>query len=147
MKKSGMKKEFQLHSDLSEVQNASAKVLAFLKPLRLGEGVLFDIRLCLEEALINAIKYGNEGRKDLKVRLAVEAEPREVRLSVEDQGRGFDSSKVNDCTRAENLGKAGGRGVFLMHQLMDRVKYNAKGNGVLMVKLLNKETRAPKQGK
>lgn len=138
MAKSPEKKEFLIPTDLSEVQRASAKVLFFLKPHDLGEPNLFDIRLCLEEALINAMKYGNRLQKDLKVRLSVEVDPGcEVRLTVEDKGTGFDVKKIEDCTRKENLFRNRGRGVYLIHQLMDDVKFNAKGNSVQMVKRLH----------
>ena len=138
MAKNPEKKEFLIPTDLSEVQKASARVLAFLKPLDLGEPNLFDIRLCLEEALINAMKYGNRLQKDLKVRLVVEVEPgSELRFTVEDKGSGFDVKNIEDCTRKENLLKNRGRGVYLIHQLMDDVKFNAKGNSVQMIKRLH----------
>ena len=128
------KKEFLIPTDLAQVQKTSAKVLAFLKPLSLEEACLFDIRLSLEEALINAMKYGNKLQKNLKVLLKVEAGPDCVRLTVEDKGEGFDVRKIKDCTHGENLLKNRGRGVYLIQQLMDQVRYNSKGNCVVMVK-------------
>ncbi len=138
MAKNPEKKEFLIPTDLSLVQKVSARVLSYLKPLDLGEPNLFDIRLCLEEALINAMKYGNRLQKDLKVRLSVEVDPgSELRFTVEDKGTGFDVKQLEDCTRKKNLLKNRGRGVYLIHQLMDDVKFNAKGNVVLMVKRLH----------
>lgn len=134
MKKSNARKEFQVPSDLLEVQKTSASVLSFLKPLGLNDGAAFDIRLCLEEALINAMKYGNGLRREVPVHLSVEFDGDEVRIEVKDQGRGFDVKKLQDCTQAENLSENHGRGVFLIRQLMDIVKYNSKGNAVTMIK-------------
>ena len=131
-----MRKKFQVASDLAVVQKTSQQVLSFLKPLSLSEGALFDIRLCLEEALINAMKYGNALRKDLEVELEVEGSPEEVRITVQDQGPGFDVAKLEDCTQEKNLFLNHGRGVYLMHQLMDEVRYNEKGNKLLMIKSL-----------
>ena len=140
MAKGTEKKEFLIPTDLAEVQKTSAKVLSFLKPLQVGEACLFDIRLCLEEALINAMKYGNHLQKNLKVQLRVEADPgEEIRISVEDKGGGFDVKKLEDCTHQKNLLKNRGRGVYLIRQLMDRVQYNAKGNTILMVKRLHSD--------
>ncbi|HTL71187.1 MAG TPA: ATP-binding protein [Candidatus Eisenbacteria bacterium] len=136
MEKKPGKKEFRLPSDLAEVQKASAKVLEFLKPLSLGEGCLFDVRLCLEEALINAMKYGNRLKKEIPVRLEVEVDGGELRLTVEDQGEGFDVARLKDCTKKDNLLRNSGRGVYLIHQLMDRVQYNSKGNCLVMAKKL-----------
>ena len=131
-----MRKKFQVASDLTNVQKTSQEVVSFLKPLSLGEAVLFDIRLCLEEALINAMKYGNRLLKDLNVDLEVEATADELRLTVQDQGSGFDVKKLEDCTEEKNLFRNRGRGVYLIHQLMDEVRYNEKGNQLLMVKSL-----------
>ena len=137
-----MKREkFSIPSDLGRVQKASAKVLAYLKPLSLSQAEQFDIRLCLEEALINAMKYGNGLKRELPVDVAVEFDDSQVRISVEDRGPGFDIRSIKDCTHEDNLLKNGGRGVYLIRQLMSRVEYNPKGNRLLMVKQLRKSSR------
>jgi len=134
MKKNITKKEFQVPSALSEVEKAGRRVLSFLKPLALSEAVLFDVRLCLEEALINAIKYGNKLKREIVVRLAVEYDRDELRIWVEDAGEGFNPKSLKRCTQGDNLLRGSGRGVYLIHQLMDQVAYNDKGNGLLMKK-------------
>ncbi len=136
-----MKKKFQVDSDLANVQKASQDVLSFLKPLPLGEAALFDIRLCLEEALINAMKYGNGLKKDVPVEMDVEGGDQEVRITIKDQGPGFDVSKLANCTQEENLYRNHGRGVYLIHQLMDEVRYNDKGNALLMVKKIQSNAK------
>jgi len=129
-----VRKKFQVDSDLAVVQKTSEEVLSFLKPVPLGEAALFDIRLCLEEALINAMKYGNALKKEVPVELDVEASDKEVRITVKDQGPGFDVKRLEDCTDEKNLYRNHGRGVYLIHQLMDEVRYNDTGNTLLMVK-------------
>ena len=52
---------------------------------------------------------------------------------VTDQGRGFDPSTIPDPTEPENILKSGGRGLFLMRQLLDEVSYNDQGNQVTLV--------------
>jgi serine/threonine-protein kinase RsbW len=129
-----VRKKFQVDSDLANVQRTSEQVLSFLAPLSLTDAAQFDIRLCLEEALINAMKYGNALQKSLPVELDVEGADDTVRITVKDQGPGFDVSKIEDCTDEKNLYRNRGRGVYLIHQLMDEVRYNDKGNSLLMVK-------------
>ncbi len=138
MKENNTKKEFLVPSDLSQVQRVSLGALSFLKPLALNEAILFDIRLCLDEALINAMKYGNQLKKELKVRLSIEYDQKEIRMLVEDRGAGFDPKKIKNCTTGENVLRGHGRGLHLIHQLMDEVRYNPKGNAILMVKSLKK---------
>ena len=135
-RKKRVKKKFQVDSDLSLVQKTSQDILTFLAPLSLGEAASFDIRLCLEEALINAMKYGNRLQKDIPVELDVESDDKEIRITVKDQGPGFDPAKLESCTEEKNLYRNRGRGVYLIHQLMDKVQYNTKGNSLVMVKAL-----------
>ena len=138
-----MRKEFRISTDLLKVQDASAEVLKYLKPTVSSDPVLFDIRLCLEEALINAMKYGNGQDPTKTVLLVAESDKESVKISVEDQGPGFKPEAIRDCTEEENRLKGSGRGVHLMRKLMDKVEYNAKGNRVLMVKFLNKGSKKP----
>jgi anti-sigma regulatory factor (Ser/Thr protein kinase) len=51
-------------------------------------------------------------------------------VEVTDSGRGFDSAKVSDPTDPARVLMPGGRGVFLMKRLVDRLEYNAAGNTV-----------------
>lgn len=134
-----LKKEFLVPSNLTEVPAASARVLEVLAPLGLAESAQFDIRLCFEEALINAMKYGNRFNSAIDVRVGVEAVSSEIRLSVEDQGEGFNPENLENCTEPGNLTRPRGRGVYLIRKLMDRVEYNSKGNKLVMVKRVQKD--------
>jgi serine/threonine-protein kinase RsbW len=139
MQKNTNNTTFAVQSDLSQVQKASAEINAFLKPLSLSDALLFDIRLCVEEAVINAMKYGNHFQKDKEVKVGVHVDGEQLYISVEDEGSGFDVKKLQDCTRGENLLKESGRGVYLIHSLMDGVLYNDKGNRIVMIKNLQKK--------
>ena len=141
-----MKKKFQVLSELSQVHKASGEVLSFLKPLELSEAQVFDIRLCVEEALVNAIKYGNRQRKELPVDVEAEYDDDQIRIRVQDQGSGFQPGVLPDCTEGENKSRGHGRGVYLMHQLMDEVRYNKTGNSLLMVKSLKKKATPSSKG-
>lgn len=134
-----MKKQFKIPSDLSMVQKISAQVLQLLTgQFSVSETFSFDLRLCLEEALINAMKHGNKLRKDTFVTLDVDADADRVSLVVRDQGAGFSMQNIADCTKEENLFKNCGRGVYLIKHLMDEVRYNDVGNELTMTKRLNK---------
>ena len=136
-----MKKEFQVPSDLTRVQAVGHELLELLTPLHLEDSVLFDIRLCFEEALINAMKYGNALDTTKNAEISVEFDESKVAIAIQDQGSGFKPKKLADCTASEHLLEGHGRGVHLMHKLMDKVEYNDKGNRVLMTKLLKRESK------
>lgn len=133
-----MKKEFILTSDLSVIKKVSQQVLDALEPAGFDSEARYDVRLCLEEALVNAIQHGNKLDANKVARLAVELDAEKVTLIVEDEGAGFDPKRVSDCTKKENLLKTGGRGVFIIQKYMDKVLYNDKGNRVTMMKYIKK---------
>lgn len=102
-----------------------------------GEEHTFGIHLAVEEALMNAIKHGNQ--RDPKKSIAIEygLNASMLKIAVEDEGEGFDPSDVPDPTLDENLELPSGRGLMLMKTFMTNVEYNEKGNRVAMEKDLS----------
>ena len=125
---------FKFPADLTYVKEASKKVLDSLSDLRLDSSTLFDIKLCFEEAFINAAKYGNKGDCRLTVDVEVVKGKDKVEVIVCDQGEGFNPAHLNDPTQEEHLDKPSGRGVFLIKALMDRVVFENNGSCLRMIK-------------
>ena len=125
-------------SDLKKIRQVVDEVIALLTGLQADESATFDIRLCLEEALINAIKYGNRFDKKLGVLIDFAYADNKISISVEDRGKGFNHNKIHDPTKEENLLMGNGRGIFLIKHLMDDVRFNKEGNRLTMIKYLKK---------
>jgi serine/threonine-protein kinase RsbW len=98
-----------------------------------GARLRLNFRVGLTEALANAMLYGSADDPSKRVRVEVSLGERGITARVTDQGRGFDPTSIPDPTTPENLLKAGGRGLFLMRQLLDEVSYNDRGNQVTLV--------------
>jgi DNA-binding NarL/FixJ family response regulator len=123
------------------------------------EKELLRLGLAIEEALLNACLHGNleldsalrEQDGDLFESLADERSEvspwkdryvyvnavvtREcARVTVRDEGSGFDPAMLPDPTDPENLLKPHGRGVMIMRLFMDEVIWNESGNEVTMIK-------------
>ena len=98
---------------------------------------LFAVRLALEEALSNAIKHGNRFDPDKTVTVRFAVEPETVKLTITDQGSGFNPAAVPDPTTDEHLEDPSGRGITLMRAYMDEVVYNSRGNEVRMLKRIS----------
>jgi len=99
-----------------------------------------NFRVGLTEALSNAMVYGNGHDPAKRVIVEVTLAEGCIEAWVTDQGQGFDPETVPDPTRPENLLKAGGRGLFLMQELLDEVTFNATGNQVRLVLRLDAES-------
>ena len=128
---------FEIPSDPKYIRPASAKLIRALRKLKLGRETLFDIRLCLEEAVINAIKYGNKLDSRLPVVISYAISDGKIEITVRDQGEGFDYKATPDPRSDTNILKHGGRGIFLIKNLMDEVGYNDSGNEIKMIKFIS----------
>lgn len=122
-------------SELKTARKIEPLVLAELRRHGYSEEATFAVRLALEEALANAINHGNRKDPNKNVRIDYRVDPRRAVIRVSDEGGGFDRSAVPDPTAPENLEKPSGRGIMLMEAYMTRVRWNAQGNQVEMVKL------------
>ena len=142
-----MNRRINIPSRISDIRYAVDEVLALLKEIKAEESVVFDIRLSLEEALINAIKYGNRFDERLSVDIDFLHNDNKVTITVEDKGGGFDYNGIPDPTKEDNLLKSKGRGIFLIRHLMDNVEYNEKGNRIIMTKYLRKENSPTHKGR
>jgi len=131
-----MKLEYKPTLSLEDIPVFTKEIVAQLEPHCRDQNWLFDIRLALEEALVNAVKYGNKADPGKPVLIKVEVTGEAVTIEIKDQGAGFDYEHLALPTDKENLEKLSGRGVFLIKNLMDQVDYLDNGSRVRMVKWL-----------
>ena len=89
-----------------------------------------NILISLTEAVNNAIIHGNHCDECKCVHVQIEEQLHGLTLTVRDEGCGFDPNDVDDPTLPENIAKTGGRGIFLIKQLCDGVRYEANGTEV-----------------
>jgi anti-sigma regulatory factor (Ser/Thr protein kinase) len=94
---------------------ASRLALAGLED-RLDPNVLFDIRLLVSELVTNCVKHGAVGPEESIV-LTVDLGDQRVRVSVADQGPGFEQPETPVSEAAAEAGS--GWGLFLVDQLSD----------------------------
>jgi CheY-like chemotaxis protein len=117
------------------------------------------VAVALREALANAFTHGNlevsselreadpesylrcvaerqnqSPYKDRHIHVTVRGAQEEVVYTIRDEGLGFDTSFVPDPTDLNNLKKATGRGLYLIRNFMDEVRFNDIGNEVTLIK-------------
>lgn len=100
-----------------------------------------ELRLGLQEALVNAAKHGN--RLDPKKLVSV----RYTKANgyywwiVSDQGDGFESPAICECPCADSLPdnplvSECGRGLYILHQVFDQVSWSENGKEIRLAKQL-----------
>ena len=67
------------------------------------------------------------------VDVRAELVPEVIRVSVTDEGPGFDPETIPEPILPEQLDGATGRGLFLIRKLVDTVQFNARGNSICMI--------------
>ena len=117
------------------------------------------IGIALDESFVNAMYHGNlEVGSDLRQederqyyeliekrckeppycdrRIKVEASfgTDWMRVSVHDEGPGFDPTSLPDPTDPANLERVSGRGLLLIQTFMDKVEFNEQGNRITLFK-------------
>lgn len=109
-------------------------LLSHLTRLEWPEMDVFGIHLAVEEAIVNAIKHGNQDDPSKFIDVTIEVSRERMRVEITDQGQGFNPADVPDPTDDENLELPSGRGLMLMRSYMSLVEFNERGNGVIMAK-------------
>ena len=127
----------EIPSDPAEARKIQEDIERQLQASQFSEKEIFSIKLALEEALVNAIKHGNQFDRNKKVRITYKLDRDCFKINISDEGNGFDPDEVPDPTAIENLERPCGRGLMLMRYYMTEVQFSVTGNSVSMTKLRN----------
>jgi serine/threonine-protein kinase RsbW len=124
-----------LAADRKAVDPVVEQVMEAVRDTKCLNGKEDAIELALQEALANAVVHGAKEDPSKTVECLVACdEQRGVLIIVRDPGEGFDPGMIPTCTLGENLYSNHGRGIFLINQLMDEVKFRKNGTEIHMVK-------------
>ncbi|MFW6353153.1 MAG: ATP-binding protein, partial [Verrucomicrobiota bacterium] len=134
LRKRAKRKTITISSIPTEIARIEDSILPALSAKGYGERTLFAVKLAIEEAVINAIKHGNQLDTTKKVNVEFVIDEDKVTISVADEGEGFDPDSVPDPREDGNIASDYGRGLLLIRAYMDSVEFNDKGNKVTMIK-------------
>lgn len=95
-----------------------------------SDKAVYAIQLAADEAASNIIEHAYAGRPGASFQMSCEYKKDRLVVTFTDQGKAFNFSKVTkpDVTADLSERKIGGLGVYLMHKLMDEVKYKSTGS-------------------
>lgn len=105
-------------------------VKAAMENVGVEAGCVHDIEIALTEACTNVLKHSGPGDE---YEVSFELDDETTILRVIDTGRGFDFESLEDTTSAPTDER--GRGVSLMHALVDLVKFESKPEAGTIVHL------------
>lgn len=126
--------DFELPSDLSLMNGVLHYLMERVSKLGIVQPNRSNLFVALDEAFVNAVVHGNGNDPRKLVRITAELSTQEACFTIEDEGEGFKVGELPDPRDPSNLFKTSGRGVLLIHNIMDEVQYNERGNRLTMVK-------------
>ena len=126
----------EIPGDVQAISPAVERVLGLAKRMGCAEGKEFEIETSLREALANAIRHGcaRDPHKKVQVCVACDDERGMLMIVVRDPGPGFDPRKLPNPVVGKNVYAAGGRGIYLINELMDEVSIERGGTEIRMIK-------------
>lgn len=158
-------RRFRFKSSELDIPSTVMHLTDRLVPMGFASATNVDvIAMAYHEALVNALEHGNlemdsslksdlfsakdsyaallqERRVDPEyasrpIEVSLDATPERYEVVITDGGKGFNTRKVSRVSD-ETLARQCGRGLAMIHMVMDEVSHNAKGNQIRMV--LNKK--------
>lgn len=120
-------------SDPKNVHRVEEFLLKMSSALKIDDEKFGSLLVVVTEAVNNAIIHGNKRNPSKKVVVTCRRRGNVLIVRVKDEGKGFNPQTVPNPIHEDNLLRESGRGVFLMHQLMEKVSFNKNGNEVTMM--------------
>ena len=127
--------DVEIPSDVKYIEQVVELATRQCRELRLPpHKCSLNVPVALSEALSNAILRGNsDGKGKVRVRAVIRDDA--VVFDITDQGPDFDMDAKRVEPTPENVTREEGRGLFLMHRLMDRVEHIYKDGNVIRLTL------------
>lgn len=119
-------------SDQEYLADVDSFLEATLRGYGADESIIADIAISISELVNNAMLHGNRSSPDKAVTIKVSKTNGAVKITVADQGGGFDPTGIDDPLAKENLLKEVGRGIFIVRSLMDSVDIEATRAGTVV---------------
>jgi len=120
---------YTLDSTLETVDSAEQAASRIAAETGFEDDEITRIAMAVREAAVNAVLHGNAYDPQKKVKLEFEITGNDLVITICDQGKGLDESKIPDPLAPENLLKTSGRGIFLIRSFMDEVHIRPSQTG------------------
>ena len=121
-------RELVLPNEAMRVPEIRGFVGSFLADVRASVDVSGEILLATGEAAANANRHGKRtgGRSEIRVQCGFHSGV--VTVTIADDGPGFDASRIESAGLPDRFA-SGGRGLYLMRELMDEVEVESSPSG------------------
>jgi serine/threonine-protein kinase RsbW len=134
-KKLDLHLQLAIPGDVEAIAPVIDKVMWVAGKMGCAAGKEFEIELALREALVNAVVHGCKEDREKEVEFIVACdESRGMMILIRDPGGGFDPDQIPSPIEGQCLFSEHGRGIYLINQLMDEVRFKKGGTEIFMRK-------------
>ncbi len=124
-----------LAADSNAVDPVVDGIMQMVRQMQCSAGKEDAIQIALSEALANAVVHGARADSRKKIECEVSCDKTHgVLIVVRDPGKGFDPASLPNPITGDNVYAQHGRGIYLINQLMDEVKFLKNGSEIRMLK-------------
>ncbi len=128
-----VKLDMTLPADIGTVPVVMRRIMSIIGEMGCAVGREFEIELALNEALVNAIQHGSAHDPAKKIQCCVACDQaRGMLIVVRDAGPGFDPASIPNPVMGRNVFSTHGRGIYLINQLVDEVRFEKGGTEIHM---------------
>ena len=131
-----------LTNDVREVAKLSSFQKSFYEKMNLETSLARQLRLAVEEAVVNVIEYAYPAGMEGSVEVTMMSDSHRLKVVINDSGVPFDptAEKKADITLSAEERRVGGLGIHLVRELMDSINYErVNGHNILTLrKQINK---------
>jgi len=121
----------QLHMEITTLEQLADVIVLLQENLQqwnVTEEKQVDLKLCVMEAVQNALLHGGTEYTVPKAQIFWQCDAKGFRFTVADNGTGISQDKRN--TEYQETLKESGRGLLLMRAILDEVNFNEQGNAI-----------------
>lgn len=126
-----------LKNDVHEVAELSKFQKSFYEKMNLEKSLARQLRLAVEEAVVNVIEYAYPVGTEGNVEVTMMSDGHRLKVMIVDAGVPFDptAEKKADTTLSAEDRRVGGLGIYLVRELMDSINYErVNGHNILTLR-------------
>ncbi|MDR1918772.1 MAG: ATP-binding protein [Tannerellaceae bacterium] len=125
-----MAEPLHIKNELNQLTKVHEYLLQAVRALDLNASTCMNLKLAVEEAVVNVILYAYPGETDKDILIRLEHNEKEVKVVITDYGLAFDPTKMKnpDVSLPLEERPIGGLGAYLIRRLMTEVSYRRSGN-------------------
>jgi anti-sigma regulatory factor (Ser/Thr protein kinase) len=125
-----MVKTLHIKNDIGQLSLLNRFLEKSMREYGLDSAVFMNLKLAVEETVVNIISYAYPGKRGKKITIRLEQDINRLTVVITDTGIAFDPTggKKPDISLPLEERPIGGLGTFLVKQMMTDVSYTRSGN-------------------